>query len=210
MELPATTSERLSVEEYLRREAHSVDKHEYRNGRAIAMAGGTPEHSLIMTNLIGELRNRLKGSPCKVYESNLRMRIPRTPIYTYPDLSVICGPIQLDPKDPTGTTATNPRVVVEVLSPTTEGYDRGEKFRRYLTIDSLEEYVLVSRAIPRIETFFRQDGGAWLFTHWVGLDATATIRSLRIEVPLSEVYAGIEFPPDDAAAADPSSPASPI
>ena len=123
---------------------------------------------------------------------------------------MICGPIQLDPKDPTKTTATNPRVLVEVLSPTTEGYDRGEKFRRYLTIDSLEEYVLVSQSIPRIETFFRQEGGAWLFRHAVGLDAIVTIRSLQIELPLSEVYAGIEFPPDEALAADPSSPDSPI
>jgi Uma2 family endonuclease len=108
----------------------------------------------------------------------------------------------LDRSDRTKTTAINPRVLIEVLSRTTEGYDRGDKFRRYLKIESLEEYVLVSQALPRIETFFRQPDGAWLFTHAVGLDASAKIRSLGIDVPLSETYAGVVFPQEP----DPTEP----
>ena len=196
MEMPVTTPVRLSVQEYLRQEVTALEKHEYRNGEVVGMAGGTPEHSLIIMNFGGELRNRLKGGPCRVYESNLRIHIPRDSLYTYPDLSVICGQLQLDRSDRTRTTVTNPRVLVEVLSRTTEGYDRGDKFRQYLTIDTLEEYVLVSQALPRIETFFRQPDGAWMFTHAMGVDAVVKIRSFGIDVPLSETYAGIVFPPE--------------
>ena len=158
------------------------------------MAGGTGEHSLVVANVIGELRNRLRGKPCHVYDSNLRIRIPRTVLYTYPDATVICGPRQKDPNDPSGETFTNPRLIVEVLSPSTEGYDRGEKFERYRSLDSLEEYVLVSQGTARVETYFRQEHGTWLLTPFSGLEAVARLRCLEIDLPLGEVYAGVEWP----------------
>src|SRR5438105_5763209 len=130
---------RFTIDEYLRLEASAKQRHEYRNGQIIAMAGGSPEHSLIIANVIRELGNHLKGKPCRVYDSNLRVRIPRTPLYTYPDVSVICGETQVDPQDPGRTTATNPRLIVEVLSSSTEADDRGEKFRRYRSLESLDE-----------------------------------------------------------------------
>lgn len=185
---------RRTVSDYLHRERDSLDKHEYRDGEILLMAGGTADHSLIVANVIRELGNRLKGKPCHVYDSNLRVRIPRTVLYTYPDAAVICGPRELDPNDPSGETVTNPRLIVEVLSPSTEAYDRGEKFERYWQLASLEEYVLVSQASPKIETFWRQSDGTWVLTAATGLESAARLRCLDAELPLAEVYAGIEWP----------------
>jgi Uma2 family endonuclease len=149
---------------------------------------------------LGELRNHLKGKPCRVYDSNIRVRISRSVLYTYPDATVICGERELDPNDPSGDTCTNPQLIVEVLSPSTEAYDRGEKFSRYRQIDSLQEYVLVSPSSRRIEVFLRQPDGAWLFTAFSRLDASAVLRSVEVKLPLQEVYSGIEFPPTELAA----------
>jgi Uma2 family endonuclease len=186
---------RFTIADYLRLEATASERHEYRNGRIVAMAGGSPEHSLIIANIIRELGNGLKGKPCRVYESNLRVRIPRTPLYTYPDASVICGDTEFDPQDPQRRTATNPRVIVEVLSPTTEADDRGDKFRRYLTLESMQEYVLVSQSVPWINTFNRLGDGTWRFATFSGLDGRLRLSSVDVEIPLSEIYSGIEFPP---------------
>jgi Uma2 family endonuclease len=195
MGLVASQPKHWTVAEYLRMERDAVEKHEYRDGEVVAMAGGTPPHSLIILNVGGEIRSRLKGSPCRAYESNLRVFVPRDVRYVYPDLSVICGPVQFDPKDDGRQTAMNPRVIVEVLSPTTEAYDRGEKFRRYLQIPSFEEYVLVSQVVPVIETYRRQADGTWNFRVYQGLEAVARIETLAIDLPLAEAFLGVEFPP---------------
>lgn len=195
MGIPAEQTRRYTVEEYFRIEQDSTVKHEFRNSQIIDMAGGTPPHSLITANLIREAGNRLKGSPCRVYDSNLRIRIATKIRYAYPDASVVCGELQLDPLDPARTTAINPRVIVEVLSPSSEACDRGEKFRRYLELESLEEYVMVAQDEPRVEALFRQPDGTWLLTVTTGREAVARLRSLKIELPLAEVYAGVDFPP---------------
>jgi Uma2 family endonuclease len=188
---------RFTIADYLRLEATANQRHEYRNGQIVAMAGGSPEHSLIIANIIGELRNGLKGKPCRVYESNLRVRIPRTPLYTYPDASVICGDTEFDPQDTDRRTATNPRLIVEVLSPTTEADDRGDKFRRYLTLESMQEYVLVSQSVPWINTFSRQDDDTWRFATFSGPDGRLRLSSVDVEIPLSEIYSGLQFPPEE-------------
>jgi Uma2 family endonuclease len=187
-------NQRYTIPEYLRLERDALDKHEYRNGEILTMGRVTGDHSLIAANIIAELGNRLKGKPCRVYESSLRLRVPRKVLYTYPDVSVVCGKPDLDPDDPFGETVTSARVIIEVLSPSTESYDRGEKFNYYRELDSLEEYVLVSQAACRIETFFRQSEGTWLLTPVSGLSGKVNLRSLEVELALSEVYAGVEFP----------------
>jgi Uma2 family endonuclease len=192
---PQTQPQRYTLEEYFRLERDSSVKHEFRHGEIIDMSGGTPSHSLITANVVGELRGRLKGSPCRVYDSNLRIRIAKKVRYAYPDASVICDEPQYDPLDPSRLTVTNPRLVVEVLSPSTEKYDRGDKFLYYLELESLEEYVIVAQDAPRVETLFRQGDGTWLLAFAMGRDAVARLRSLRIDLPLNEVYAGVEFPP---------------
>jgi Uma2 family endonuclease len=197
-----------SIADYLAHEQNSRDKHEYRDGELLLVAGGTADHSLVIANVIGELRSILKGKPCHVYDSNLRVRIPRTILYTYPDAAVICGPRIVDPNDTTGETVTNPKLIVEVLSPTTEAYDRGEKFARYRLLDSLQEYVLVSLATPRIETFYRAAAPAssqpavepasaeraWLISTFSGTQASVILHSLGVVLPLAEVYRGLELP----------------
>jgi Uma2 family endonuclease len=195
MEQAIVQHRRYSLEEYNQLEANSEQRYEYYGSEVVAMAGGSPEHALIILNVGGEMRTRLKGTPCRAYSNELRIRIPGTPLHLYPDASVICGPIQLDPDETPARTALNPRLLVEVLSPSTERRDKGEKFRRYLQIDSLEEYVLVYQDHPRIESYFRQNGGTWLFSAAAGLDASVELRSLKIFVTLAEIYAGVNFKP---------------
>ena len=198
MGVPAERTRRYTVEEYLRLEKDSTEKHEYRDGEIVAMAGGTYEHSLITANVVGELRTRLKGKPCRALESNLRVRFGRSLLYSYPDATVLCGAPEFDPHDPSRMTVLNPRLVVEVLSPSTEAFDRGEKFDRYRQIESLQEYLRGVQDRADVQTFFRQPDGTWLFTAAAGLDSAIKLRSLEIELPLGEVYAGVTFPPKTA------------
>lgn len=201
-QLPAQPAHHLTVREYFRLEEDSLEKHEYRDGELINMAGSTENHSLITANIIGEVRNRLKGSGCRVYDSNLRVRFGKKVRYAYPDATVICGESRYDPLDPRRSTVTNPRLIVEVLSESTEAYDRGEKFHGYLELPSFVEYVIVSQNKARVETLFRQPDGTWNLATFNGREAVARLRSLDIELSLSEIFAGIEFPPEPEVPAD--------
>ena len=184
---------RYTIAEYVRFEERADARHEFHDGEILAMSGGSFEHSLIATNFNRALGNRLLGMPCRVLDGNLRVATPRRMFY--PGGSVICGLPEFDPRDPTRQSVTNPRVIVEVLSPTTESYDRGDKFDHYRELGSLEEYVLALQTSRRVETFVRQPGGAWIFTPFVGIDARMSIRVLSIEIPLAEIYADVGFPP---------------
>jgi len=182
-----------SIAEYIRLEQQTDEKHEYVDGQIVAMAGGTLRASLIAGNLIAALHTALKGSPFRVYSSDARIRAGRTPFLTYPDISVICGLVGTDPDDPTDTTATNPRALIEILSPTTEMYDRGEKFSRYRRISSLEEYVLVAQGKPQVETFHKNKNGEWVLNEAVGLKATLKLKSLKIKLKFEDIYAGVKL-----------------
>ena len=163
------------------------------DGNILGMAGGTDVHSDIASNLIGELRTALKGTPCKVTGSDLRVRSPRSGRYHYPDVSVTCGPRVFDPPQSRSTVA-NPQVVIEVLSPSTADEDRGDKFREYIEITSLQQYLLVAQDRPRVETFHRWAVGPWA----EGLDAAVAFPSLGVTLTLADVYAGVAFPPPPA------------
>ena len=178
-------------------EREATDRHEYRDGKMVGMAGGSANHSKIMLNFLGWLNVQLEGKPCRAYVSDLRVRIPRKVLYIYPDGLVVCGPLQFDPADPQGQTITNPKVIVEVLSPTTEGYDRGEKFERYSGIETLEEYVLVSQETPKVETFLRSPNATWVFTLVRGLESAVTVQSIGVELPLARIYSGVDLPPQE-------------
>lgn len=192
MGLPAE-KHRCTVEEYLHLERDALERHEFHDGEVLSMAGGAYFHSLINANVGGEVRNALRGKPCRVLDSNLKVGIASTRSFVYPDTTILCGTPRFDPRDPSGQTVSNPRVVIEVLSPTTEAYDRGEKFNRYRELESFEEYILVSQSRPSIETFYRQPDGTWLFTPYSGLEAIAKIRSVGVDLLLSEVYGGVDF-----------------
>lgn len=186
-----------SLADYFEVEQSSTQKHEFHDGDIVAMAGGSPRHSLIISNFIREVGNRVKGTPCRVYDSNLRVRVPRSRFYFYPDATVVCGPTRHDPDDPQRLTVTNPKLIVEVSSPSTDRIDYGPKLRHYLESDTLEEYVLVAQDEPYAHLFFRQPDGAWVLTPIHELNGTARLRSLGIDLPLAEVYAGVEFPATD-------------
>ena len=186
---------RYTPEEYLRREYDAQEKHQYYHGEIWAMARGTVQHCLIISNVNRELGNRLKGSRCLVFSGDLRVRIPRTTLYTYPDVTVACGELEFDPLDKRKTTILNPTLLVEVLSPSTEAWDRGGKLQSYIQIESLREYVLVSSERSSVETFFRQANGTWLYTPATPPAAAVKFQSLNIELPFAEIYAGVTFPP---------------
>ena len=190
----AQPKQSYTPQEYLRLERGATEKHAYFRGEIFAMAGGSVRHSLITARAIRHLGNRLAGRGCEVFESNLRVRIPRTTLYTYPDLSVVCGPVAFDPLDQDQETILNPTLIVEVLSPSTEAYDRGAKFENYQTIESLRGYLLLSQNAPRAELFTRQPDDTWLYAASAGLDdGRVRLDFLNAELPLSEVYDGVSF-----------------
>jgi Uma2 family endonuclease len=189
----ANTVLRLSEAEYLAIERAAPSRSEFFGGEMFAMAGGSPMHSLISANLIGELRTRLKGRPCRPFTSDLRLKVEATGLFTYPDVSVICGPMQFAAG--TDDTVINPTLVIEVLSDSTEAYDRGEKFQHYRQMPSLMEYVLVSQRLPRMEQFLRRPNEEWAMRTTEGKDASISIPSLEITLELNEVFDGVEFVP---------------
>lgn len=186
---------RLTPEQYLEIERASAEKSEYYKGHVYARSGGSYRHALIIGGLVREFGNALKKRSCSVVPSDLRLRVSPDGLYTYPDVVVICG----DPKfaDDQGDTLLNPTLIVEVLSPSTEAYDRGFKSQQYRTIESLEEYALVSQFEPRVEMYRRHSGGQWLLTEAFGLQAICRIQSLDCSVPLAEIYDKLTFNADD-------------
>ncbi len=183
----------LPPEQYLELEADALIKHEYVNGFLYAMAGASPEHNAISANMIISIGGRLKGRGCRVFTSDQRVRVPQTDLYTYPDLTVICGPMNRDDRDP--LSLTNPTLLAEILSPSSEAWDRGAKFVHYQALDSLTDYLVVSQDQPRIERHYRQAEDTWLLQVVQGLDAVLSLPNLGLELPLAEVYDGIELPP---------------
>jgi len=184
---------KLSETEYLAVERAADSKSEFFDGEMFAMAGGTPMHSLIATNLAAEFTTQLRGRPCLAFNSDLRMKVEATGLFTYPDLSVVCGDLQF--ANDSDDTILNPTVLAEVLSNSTEAYDRGKKFEHYQEIPTLKEYLLVSQWKPRIDQYLRQVSGDWLLRPAVGLEAALVIPSLDISLSFARVFANVKFVP---------------
>ena len=182
----------ITVAEYETRELDADTKSEYYRGEMFAMAGGSPEHSLVATNFTREARNQLKGKPCVPYNSDLRVKVEATVLYTYPDATIVCGPPQMDTA--VKGTVLNPSVIVEVLSESTESYDRGKKSSHYRRIESLRELILISPSEPLVEMFTRRDDGNWSFIEYRSITDTLVIDSVGVSIPLSEIYRNIAFP----------------
>jgi Uma2 family endonuclease len=185
-------SRRLTEAEYLEIERIAEFKSEFFDGEIFAMAGGTANHSLIGTNVARAVGDQLDHSPCAAYNADLRIKVAATGLLTYPDLSVICGPLHFI--DGTNDTVTNPTVLVEVLSDSTEAYDRGKKFEHYRQIPTLREYLLVSQHEPRIDQFVLNEG-RWVLNEAVGLDKSIDLPSLHIRISLAKVFAKVTFSP---------------
>lgn len=185
---------RYSEAGYVEIERKSAEKHEFFAGELFPMAGASENHNLIVTNLCRELSQRLKERPCRVYPSDLRVKIPATGLYTYPDTTVACGPREFD--DEQADTLLNPTVVCGVLSDSTEKYDRGKKFKHYQSLDSVQAYVLVAQDEASVELFERLDDGVWRLTSARGLEATIDLPTLDCSIPLAEIFDKVEFPPE--------------
>lgn len=179
-------------EEYLERERAAPHKSEYYAGEIFAMAGASPSHNLLVAGIIAALGARLRGTPCATFASDLRIECGPSGLFCYPDVSVICGPLQY--RDAHQDVVTNPALIVEVLSHSTEGYDRGAKFAQYRRLASLREYVLVAQDESRLEVFTRGQDNRWTLTEAIGWEAVCPLTSLDIALPLSEVYERVELP----------------
>ena len=182
---------RFTPEQYLLLERAATQRSELINGEIYAMAGASRAHSLIVTNLGRELSNRLRGRPCETHLIVLRLSVPDTRLYTYPDALVICD----EPRfvDDQFDTVTNPIALFEVLSPSTEAYDRGAKFAHYRRLPSLKYYLLISQTEPLVERYERQESNTWLLTELRGLDAMLELPAFPASIPLSDLYERIVF-----------------
>jgi Uma2 family endonuclease len=190
--MSAVPKPKLTPAEYLALERKAAFKSEFYRGEMFAMAGASEEHCLIKDNLAGEARYQLKGGPCRVVTSDLRVKVDATGLYTYPDVVIYCDRPQFE--DNVLDTLLNPRAIVEVLSDSTEKYDRGAKFAQYRQIPSLQEYVLVAQDQPLVERYVRQPGGDWLLTEFAGREREFAFASVPARVPLAEIYRDITFP----------------
>ncbi len=181
----------ISPEEYLELERKAEQRSQYFDGEVYAMAGASANHVQITTNISGTLRNLLKGRDCRVGAVDMRLFVPASGLYTYPDVFVVCG----EPQFMTSHTDTllNPIVLFEVLSESTEQFDRGKKFSYYQTIASLSDYVLVSQDQCRVERFKKQPSGDWLLSVFTSLEDRVAFPELDVELPLSEVYYLVEM-----------------
>lgn len=184
--MPEKANEVQTEKEYLEQERSSEIKHEYYRGEIFALPGVSRKHNLIVANLIGELRAQLKNTPCRIYASDMRLKIEKTGLFTYPDVMVVCGEERFS--DDRQDTLLNPEVIVEVLSDSTEGYDRGRKFEQYRKLVSLREYVLVAQNSEKIERFLKNESGYWVLTESDDENPRLRLESIPCELRHSEVY----------------------
>jgi Uma2 family endonuclease len=176
----------MTYAEYLAAEAASELRHEFLGGEVWAMAGGTPEHAALAAALISQLSAAVRGKPCRVFTSDLRVRIAATGLSTYPDVSVVCGSLEITAEDPDA--AANPILVAEVLSDATEAYDRGAKAAHYRRLPSLQEYILISQAEPLVEVYRRVEPARWELIEGRPGDRLE-LRSLGVSLDVAGLYA---------------------
>jgi Uma2 family endonuclease len=181
---------KYSVEEYLTVEREAELKSEYFDGFVVAMSGASESHALIVTNLVVQLSNQLRGRDCRIYANDMRVDLREHGLFAYPDIAVVCGPPRFG--DERRDNLRNPLLIVEVLSPSTEAYDRGLKFIKYRRIETLQEYVMIALDEARIEHYLRQPSGNWLMTEATTLDGGVQL-SVGCELKLSEVFQRVQF-----------------
>ncbi len=177
--------------EYLDAERKALNKHEYYKGETFAMSGASLAHNLISVNCIAGLKQKLKGKKCRPFGSDLRVRIPKNSLFTYPDISIVFGDVKTT--DDTFDTATNPSVIIEILSASTRDYDKGGKFTLYRDIDSLQEYILIDSEKVMVEKFIRNADNSWQLTEYKNIAQSFWISTVAIELQLQDVYEDVPF-----------------
>ena len=191
----AAVQSHLTPEEYLALERKATIKSEYLDGQMYAMSGASREHNIVCGNIFVALHLQFQERTCEIYSSEMRVKVSAAGLYTYPDVLVVCEEPRFE--DATVDTLLNPTALFEVLSPSTEAYDRGAKFGYYRQLDSMQEYTLVSQDVMRVEHYLRQKE-QWILTEFSSPDDIVQLTSINCELPLREVYAKVEFPPNDA------------
>ncbi len=181
----------LTPKEYLALERGAEYKSEYLAGAIFAMAGTSERHNLIAGNVFAELHTQLRKRPCKVYVSDVRLKVNRTGLYTYPDVMVVCGETQF--ADDQQDMILNPTVIIEVLSESTEGYDRGKKFEHYRKLDSLSEYILIAQDRYHVERYVRQPDNQWLLAETDNVHDTLSLTSIACNLALADIYDKVEI-----------------
>ena len=184
----------ITPEEYLRLERQSQYRSEYLNGEIFAMTGASRKHNLIVTNILISVGQQLKGKACEAYSSDMRVKVAAAGLDTYPDVAVVCGEPQFE--DELVDTLLNPTVLIEVLSTSTERYDRIAKTSYYRTLDSLEEHLLVAQHEIRVERYVRQEQGPWTQFEYRSLRDVVELTSIECLLPLRDVYDKVEIDPD--------------
>ncbi|MEM8523530.1 MAG: Uma2 family endonuclease [Bacteroidota bacterium] len=181
-----------SIAEYLALEESSAERYEYEDGIIRAMSDGTINHSTLGTNMVTLLNNgaNLKSKNCRPFNSDLRVRVERGNSFVYPDAMLICGDIETSEQDPNAV--TNPILVVEVLSKSTERYDRSDKFRKYCSLSSFKEYILIDQYRPIVDILYREDAAYWKMTSAIGLDKSFYLHTLDLEVQMVDLYKGTQ------------------
>jgi Uma2 family endonuclease len=182
---------KFKVAEYLSIERKAEYKSEYFDGEIFAMTGASRKHNLISTNVVTALNQQIENRNCELYSSDMRVKVPKTGLYTYPDIVVVCDEPQFE--DEELDTLLNPRLIIEILSKTTENYDRGEKFEHYRSIDSLQEYTLIAQKKVHIMHYVRQNDNSWVLTETSVIDDKLYLPSINCELFLVDVYRKIRF-----------------
>lgn len=185
----------ISEDSYLEREYQSTTKHEYYAGEVYAMAGASEQHNLIAMNIAAQLHAQLRGGTCRTYPSDMRVKVVQTGLNTYPDFTIVCGQ-SLFTNTSKRDTLINPTVLIEILSPSTERYDRGMKFQHYRTIATLQEYLLIAQDKHYIERFIRQPSQEWVFSEAIGRESSMPIASIHGTLELRDVYERVTFLPE--------------
>ncbi len=185
----AYSRQKLTIEEYLQMENAATEKHEYYKGEVFAMSGAKMPHNKVAKNLLVSLELKLKGKPCEPFGSDVRIHIEKNSLFTYPDISVICGePVSMNND---GMNFLNPTVIFEVLSPSTRDYDRAEKFKLYRDIPTLKEYILVDPELIYIEAFHLNNVGNWELREYKNLSETLALPAIQVSLALKDIYEGI-------------------
>jgi len=196
--MAANPERRYTLEEYFELERTSNERFEFWNGEVFSMGGASESHDRIVINLIVHLSMKLDSARCRVFSADMRIKVPSAPPYRYADFSALCGKAQFE--EIGGVAAlTNPQLLIEVLSPSTEAYDRGDKFTHYKSIPALHEYLLVAQHRTHVTQFTKQDDGSWKYDELNDLTSTVKVASLNCELPLDEIYRGVNFDAEPAA-----------
>jgi len=187
----AYSQQKISIEAYLEMENAALEKHEYYQGEVFAMSGAKVPHNRITSNLLAELGMRLKGKKCRPYNSDQRIHIPSNTLFTYPDISIVCGEVITLNDDEYNV--LNPTVIIEVLSKSTKNYDRGEKFKLYRDIPTLKEYILVDSQSIHIEAFRMNKNNHWELEEYNAIDTALEVKAINENILLNEIYDGVKL-----------------